>query len=61
MTLVGYAYDVLTHAELGSPASLRWLGGGGEYRPPVLLLNREAETSPETAARANSAKMLLKG
>ena len=60
MTLVGYAYDILTRTELGSPASLRWLGGG-EYRPPVLLPNREAETSPETAARANPAKMLLKG
>ena len=56
MTLVGYAYDVLTHAELGSPASLRWLGGG-EYPPPVLLPNHEAERE----ARGGDRKLSTSG
>ena len=30
---------LLTCAELGSPANLRWLWGGGEYRAPPPLSN----------------------
>ena len=57
MTLLGYeiAYDVLRGAGVSSQPPLA--GGGGEYRPPVLLPNHEAERE----ARGGDQKLSTRG
>ena len=47
----------LTRGELGSPANLRWLGGGGRISPPVLLPNHDAVRK----ARGGNRKLSRRG